>query len=95
VIVENTVDGLSGIYTYQWDPCSSVAGPGQDSLVFEMDTGSEVYRIFATGTDVAWSILPTFATSYPKYRTFDDAQHPADITQNWIGFDSAVDDGTD
>ncbi|CBN76522.1 expressed unknown protein [Ectocarpus siliculosus] len=57
-----------------------VAGTSSYDELFYMAAGSEYYYVYLSGG--AWFIQPNVA-DYPKYRTYDDAAHPADITQSW------------
>ncbi|CAN0191185.1 unnamed protein product [Ectocarpus fasciculatus] len=50
-----------------------------------MAGGVETYSIYLD--DGAWNVQPISA-GYPRYRTYDDATNPADITQSWAECDN-------
>ncbi|CAM9831552.1 unnamed protein product [Ectocarpus sp. 12 AP-2014] len=62
-----------------------IAGTSSYDELFYMAAGSEYYYVYLSGG--AWFIQPN-VVDYPKYRTYDDAAHPADITQSWSECDA-------
>ncbi|CAM9799198.1 unnamed protein product [Ectocarpus fasciculatus] len=70
--------GYSGTYR-------EVAGTSSFDELFYMAGGTDYYYVYLS--DGAWTIQPN-VVDYPKYRTYDDAAHPADITQSWAECDN-------
>ncbi|CAB1101672.1 unnamed protein product [Ectocarpus sp. CCAP 1310/34] len=62
-----------------------IAGTSSYDELYYMAAGSEYYYVYLSGG--AWYIQPN-VVDYPKYRTYDDAAHPADITQSWSECDA-------
>ncbi|CAB1101673.1 unnamed protein product [Ectocarpus sp. CCAP 1310/34] len=53
---------------------------------YSMAAGVETYSIYLDNG--AWNMQPIEAV-YPRYRTYDDASNPADITLEWVECDNS------
>ncbi|CAM9796942.1 unnamed protein product, partial [Ectocarpus sp. 13 AM-2016] len=53
---------------------------------YSMAAGVETYSIYLDNG--AWNVQPIEA-GYPRYRTYDDASNPADITLEWVECDNS------